>query len=196
VQRLHRVAHPLWPHPPAAYDAAVGLILVEPTDLLALIAYPPPAPDDEVGQALATHDPALWTRCAQVWACLGLLHQRTDEPWAGSERRRLLVQLATGGLDQIAEAALFALVTAAWVEPSARPDVAELITRRLGESTAARHPISWSVAQLALATPELAPAVRERAAAVVRAEEEHSAPALPRQRRRGSRLRSWLSGRP
>jgi len=194
VQRLHRVAHPLWPHPPAAYDAALGLVLVEPADLLALIAYPPPAPDNEVGQALATHDPALWTRCVQVWACLGLLHQRTDEPWAESTRRRLLVELACGGLDQIAEAALFALVTAAWVEPSARVDVAELITRRLAESTAARHPISWSVAQLALATPELTPAVRAQAAAVVRAEEDHQA--APPPRRRGSRLRRWLSGRP
>ena len=86
--------------------------------------------------------------------------------------------------------------TAAWVEPSARVDVAELITLRLAESTAARHPISWSVAQLALATPELTPAVRAQAAAVVRAEEDHQAPLLPRQRHRGSRLRRWLSGRP
>jgi tetratricopeptide (TPR) repeat protein len=194
VQRLHRVAHPLWPHPPAAYDAAVGLVLLEPADLLALVAYPPAAPDDEVGHALATHDPALWTRCAQVWACLGLLHQRTEEPWAQSQRRRLLVELASGGTDQIAEAALFALVTAAWVEPSAREDVAELVTRRMGEITAMRHPISWSVAQLALATPDLAPAARERAMEVIRAEEDHAAPPRPRQRRDGSRLRRWLSG--
>ena len=193
VQRLHRVAHPLWPHPPAAYDAALGLVLVEPADLLALITYPPAAPDNEVGRALAAHDPALWTRCAQVWACLGLLHQRTEEPWAESERRRLLVELASGGLDQIAEAALFALVTAAWVEPSARPDVAELITRRLAESAGLRHPIAWSLAQLALATPELSPEVREQATAVVRAEE--APPLVPRQLRRESRLRRWLSGR-
>ena len=193
VQRLHRVAHPLWPHPPAAYDAALGLVLVEPADLLALITYPPAAPDNEVGRALAAHDPALWTRCAQVWACLGLLHQRTEEPWAESERRRLLVELATGGLDQIAEAALFALVTAAWVEPSARPDVAELITRRLAESAGLRHPIAWSLAQLALATPELSPEVREQATAMVRAEE--APPLVPRQLRRESRLRRWLSGR-
>ena len=194
VQRLHRVAHPLWPHPPAAYDAALGLVLAEPEDLLALIAYPPPPPADEVGQALAIHDPALWARCARVWACLGLLHQRADEPWAESTRRRLLVELATGGTDQIAEAALFALVTAAWVEPSARPDVAELVTGRLAAVTAAQHPVAWSVAQLALATPDLAPEVRLRAAAVVRAEEERSAPRLPRQRRPAGRLRRWLSG--
>ena len=194
VERLHRLAHPLWPHPPAAYDAALGLVLVEPAELLALIAHPPAAPDNEVGRALAAHDPALWTRCAQVWACLGLLHQRTDEPWAGSVRRRLLVELATGGVDQITEAALFALVTAAWVDPSARAEVAALVTRRLAEITAARHPISWSVAQLVLATPDLPAEVRLRAAEVVRAEEDQAAPVLPRQRRRGSLLRRWLSG--
>ena len=194
-QALPTSPPPLWPHPPAAYDAAVGLLLVEPDDLLALITHPPAAPENEVGRALAVHDPALWTRCAQVWAALGMLHQHADEPWAESQRRRLLVELAVGGTDQIAEAAMFALVTAAWVEPAARADVAELITRRLAEITATGHPMSWSVAQLALATPDLAPAVRERAAAVIRAEEDHAAPVLPRQRR-GSRLRRWLSGGP
>ncbi|MEU7902887.1 tetratricopeptide repeat protein [Actinoplanes sp. NPDC049118] len=195
VQRLHRIAHPLWPHPPAAYDAALGLVLVEPEDLLALIAGPPPAPDNEVGRALATHDPELWARCAQVWACLGLLHHRTDEPWARSARRRMLVELAVGGTDQITEAALFALVTSAWVEPDARADVAALVTRRLDEIAGAQHPIAWSVAHLALATPDLGPDVRERASAVVRAEEDFAVPLVPRQRRLGVRLRRWLSGR-
>jgi hypothetical protein len=194
VQRLHRVAQPLWPHPPAAYDAALGLVLVEPEDLLALIAQPPQAPDNEVGRALAAHDPALWARCAQVWACLGLLHHRTDEPWAESTRRRHLVDLATGGTDRITESALFALVTYAWVDPSARADVAGLVTRRLGEVAAARHPIAWSVARLALATPDLSPAARLHASAVVKAEEDYAAPLIPSQRRRG-RLRRWLSGR-
>ncbi|WP_430640894.1 tetratricopeptide repeat protein [Couchioplanes caeruleus] len=195
VQRLHRVAHPLWPHPPAAYDAALGLVLVEVEDLLALIATPPPAPDDETGRALAAHDPALWHRCATVWACLGLLHHRTDESWAGSARRRLLTGLATGGLDRITEAALFALVTYAWVDPAARRDVAELVSRRLDE--AAGTAVAWSVAHLALSTPELAPEVRDRAAAIVRAEETYDVPLVPhqRERRRGGRLRRWLPGR-
>jgi hypothetical protein len=170
-------------------------VLVEPEDLLALIALPPAAPDDEIGRALATHDPALWARCAQVWACLGLLHHRTDEPWARSARRRMLVDLADGGTDQITEAALFALVTSAWVEPDARADVAALMTRRLGEVAAAQHPIAWSVAHLALATPDLEPNVRERASAIVLAEEDFTAPPVPRQRRLGVRLRRWLSGR-
>ncbi|AGZ45875.1 tetratricopeptide repeat protein [Actinoplanes friuliensis] len=195
VERLHRLAHPLWPHPPAAYDAALGLVLVEPEDLLALIARPPAAPDNEVGLALAAHDPALWARCSQVWACLGLLHHRTDEPWAESARRRLLVDLATQGTDQITEAALFALVTSAWIDPEARADVGTLVTRRLDDVATAGHPIAWSLAQLALATPGLDAEVRERAAAVVAAEEEYTVPLVPRQRRRGGRLRRWLSGR-
>ncbi|MEV4641544.1 tetratricopeptide repeat protein [Actinoplanes sp. NPDC049548] len=195
VERLRRVAHPLWPSPPAAYDAALGLVLVEPEDLLALVAAPPEAPDDEVGRALAAHDPALWSRCAQVWACLGLLHHGTEEPWAESSRRRLLVELATGGLDRITEAALFALVTYAWVDPSARTDVATLVAGRLDEA-AATAGLAWSIAHLALATPDMAPAVRERATAIIKAEENYTGPLIPRQRRRvAGRLRRWLSGR-
>ena len=194
VQRLHRVAHPLWPHPPAAYDAALGLVLVEPEDLLALIAHPPVAPENEVGRALSALDPALWGRTAQVWACLGLLHHRTDEPWAESTRRRMLIELATGGLDRITEAALFALVTCAWVDPAARAEVAALVDDRLRAADQAHHPISWSVAQLALATPDLTPEQRENARAVARAEEEYVVPKIPRQRR-GGKLRRWLAER-
>jgi tetratricopeptide (TPR) repeat protein len=200
VERLHRVAHPLWPHPPAAYDAALGLVLVEPDELLALLAHPPAAPDTEIGRALAEHDPALWGRCAQVWACLGLLHHGTEEPWADSDRRRLLVDLALGGADRITEAALFALVTYAWVDPSARADVAVLMARRLAEIAGDQreHPaaIAWSVAHLALATPALSPAARRLAETVIRAEEDYSVPLLPRPRRHGTarRLLRWLSG--
>ncbi|GAB1694242.1 tetratricopeptide repeat protein [Krasilnikovia sp. M28-CT-15] len=198
VQRLQRVAHPLWPHPPAAYDTAVGLLLVEPQELLALIAHPPAAPDTEVGRALAAHDPARWTRCVYVWACLGLLHHDADEPWPGSRRRRLLVELAAGGVDAITEAALFALVTYAWVEPAARADVADLVGRTLAEVVATPAAeltgIAWSVAQLALVTPDLSPAAQELAAAVVRVEEGRAVAAIPRQRdrRAGRRLVGWL----
>ncbi|WP_067508042.1 tetratricopeptide repeat protein [Actinoplanes sp. TFC3] len=194
VERLHRVAHPLWPHPPAAYDAALSLMLVEPRDLLALIVRPPDAPDDETGRALATHSPALWAQCARVWACLGLLHHGADEPWAGSKRRRLLVSLATDGLDRIAEAALSALVTYAWVDPQARPDVAALLASRL-EDAAGTPGLAWSVAHLVLATPDVRPEIRQRAAEVARAEEIYAISLIPRQRTgRGARLRRWFSG--
>ena len=193
VERLRRIAHPLWPHPPAAYDAALGLVLVDPDELVALVAYPPEAPDTEVGRALAEHDPALWGRCAQVWACLGLLHHDTDEPWSMSSRRRRLVELAVQGTDRITEAALFALVTYAWVDPEARADVAELVAGRLTDVAAVGRrpaaPIAWSIAQLALATPDLDEPARDFAAAVIAAEENYAV--RPRVRRRVLR---WLRG--
>jgi tetratricopeptide (TPR) repeat protein len=190
VARLHRVAQPAWPHPPAAYDAAVELVLVEPGDLLAMIARPPAPPDGEPCATLAEHDPAMWDRTAQVWACLGLLHHRADEPWPGSTRRRLLVELAGGGADWVTEAALFALVTYSWVEPASRADVAGLVSERLAEIAAQpRTGLAWSVAQLALATPGLDPAAQELAAAVVRAERR---PFVPRRRVGPGGLLRWL----
>ncbi len=201
--RLRDLAHPVWPHPPAAYDAAVSLALVQADDLLALLVHPPEAPDTEIGRALAEHDPALWVRCVQVWACLGLLHHRTDEPWQTSTRRRLLVELVWGIEDWTTEAALFALVTYAWVEPTVRPDVALLVGERLADvaGVARQRPvtIAWSVAQLALATPDLDPAAVRLAETIVRTEEGLSLPAVPRQRSggaaRGTRLLRWLTGR-
>jgi tetratricopeptide (TPR) repeat protein len=65
VARLHRVAQPLWPHPPAAYDAALELVLVEPDQLLAALTHPP-APPQSTPHAW---DPVLWSRCVQVWDC-------------------------------------------------------------------------------------------------------------------------------
>ncbi|HEX8345529.1 MAG TPA: tetratricopeptide repeat protein [Actinoplanes sp.] len=201
AERLRRIAHPVWAHPPAAYDAAVGLALVEADDLLALLVHPPETPDTEVGRALAKHDPALWVRCAQVWACLGLLHHRTDEPWPQSTRRRLLVELIWGVEDWITEAALFALVTNAWVEPTVRADVARLVGERLADiaRVGRQRPvtIAWSVAQLALATPELDAGSQRLATAISWAEENLPAATSPRPgrttRRRG-RLRRWLTG--
>ena len=204
VERLHRVARPVWPHPPAAYDAAMELLLVEPDDLLALLAHPPallalpanpPAPP-----AAGPADPALWQRCAQVWACLGLLHHGADEPWMRSARRRTLVDLAVAGEDAITEAAMFALITYAWIDPAARADVAALVTGRLmrvaGPGRGERPPIAWSVAQLALATPDLSTETRDLAAGVIQAAEHVARPRVPRQRRRRPVRRSllrWLS---
>jgi hypothetical protein len=196
IERVRRLAHPLWPHPPAAYDAAVSLAIVEPDDLLALLVHPPAGPTD--GQ-----DPALWVRAVQVWACLGLLHHRTDEPWATSARRRLLVELIWGVEDWITEAALFALVTNSWVEPAVRADVAALVGERLADvaEVASQRPvtIAWSVAKLALATPDLDTTARQLATTILRTEENLPAAEIPRQRAggsgRGSRLLRWLTGR-
>ncbi len=194
AERLCRVARPMWPHPPAAYDAAVELVLVEPDELLGLLGDPPAAPATEPYEA------ALWQRTARVWACLGLLHHGTDEPWMRSSRRRTLVDLAVGGEDEITEAALFALVTYAWIDPAARADVAALVTGRLmrfaGPADDSPPAIAWSVAQLALATPDLCAETRDLAAAVVRATAPAARPRLARPRRprpTRRRLLRWLS---
>ncbi|SBT47031.1 tetratricopeptide repeat protein [Micromonospora auratinigra] len=164
AQRIRQLAHPAWPHPPAAYDAAVGLATLELPDLLGLLVHPPEAPPTALGRVLGGQDPSLWVRCVQVWACLGLLHHRTDEPWDGSTRRRVLLELVWGVEDWTTEAALFALVTAAWVDPSVRPDVARVVAERLADVAAVarerRVPIAVSLAHLALATPDLDPQTR------------------------------------
>lgn len=164
VRRLRQVASLSWAHPPAAYDAAVQLVMVQPYDLLALLAHPPAD-----------------VAAPEIWACLGLLHHDTEEPWIDSERRRLLLDLLGGGLDRVTEAALFALVVTAWIDPSARADVASIVAGRLTE--VAGRPGARSVAELALATPDLDPAARATAAVLVRTA------VIPRQRGRGrSRL--------
>ncbi|RIV35966.1 tetratricopeptide repeat protein [Micromonospora radicis] len=160
TRRLRQLAHPAWPHPPAAYDTAVALATLDLNDLLGLLAYPPETPQTALGRVLSGQDPSLWVRCVQVWTCLGLLHHRTDEPWLSSTRRRVLVELVNG-VEEVAEAALFALVTAAWVDPAVRPDVARVVSGRLSTAAeAARQrplPNAPSLAHLALATPDLDP---------------------------------------
>jgi tetratricopeptide (TPR) repeat protein len=159
IRRLRQVASLSWAHPPAAYDTAVQLIMVPPHDLLALLTNPPA----EVA-------------AAEIWACLGLLHHGAEEPWLDSARRRLLLDLLDGGLDRVTEAALFALVVTAWVDPAARADVSAIVTGRLAE--AAARPGARSVAELAQATPDLGPAARTTAAGMIRTA------VIPRQRGR------------
>ncbi|MFK3983158.1 tetratricopeptide repeat protein [Micromonospora sp. NPDC050397] len=174
VDRIRQLAHPAWPHPPAAYDAAVGLATLEVDDLLGLLVHPPTPPETPLGRTLAEHDPTLWVRCVQVWACLGLLHHRTDEPWIDSTRRRVLVDLVWGVEDWVTEAALCALMTASWVDPTVRSDVAAIAAERLADSVtvARQRPVSIarSLAQLVLATPAMAPQTLATARAIVAAD--------------------------
>ncbi|MEU4717416.1 tetratricopeptide repeat protein [Micromonospora purpureochromogenes] len=193
ADRVRHLAHPAWPHPPAAYDAAVGLATLELGDLLGLLVHPPEAPATALGRVLTGQDPSLWVRCVQVWACLGLLHHRTDEPWADSTRRRVLVELVWGVEDWITEAALFALVTAAWVDPAVRPDVARVVAERLADAAEVARdrpvPIATSLAHLALATPALDEATTALAERIVAAA---TAP-LPRRPGLLARLRTRLA---
>jgi tetratricopeptide (TPR) repeat protein len=173
AERLRQLAHPVWPHPPAAYDAAVALATVEVDDLIGLVARPPALPDTELGRALSSYDPTLWVRCARVWACLGVLHHGTEEPWAASRRRRVLVDLVRGPDAGAAEAALFALVTAAWVDPTARADVAAVMSEHLAGPC--------PMPMLALATPALPAAAQSLARSLL-------APARPSLLRRLFRM--------
>ncbi|MEV6298348.1 tetratricopeptide repeat protein [Actinoplanes sp. NPDC051861] len=168
VRRLLRIADGSWAHPPAAYDRALGLVLVEPWELLAMLARPAGA-----AEAAGT----------EVWACLGLLHHGSEEPWLDSSRRRLLLGLLEGDVDRVTQAALFALITYAWVDPEARDDVSAVVAGRLAE--VASGPQARAVAELALATPGLDRPTRELAAATIRV------PAVPRQRGRGRSLLRW-----
>ena len=148
-----------------AYDAAVRLSSLGVDDLIALLVHPPRPPANELGQWLARTDPAWWVKTVQVWACLGLLHHRSEQPWATSTRRRLLVDIAWGVEDWTTEAALFALVAAAWGDPAIRADVARIVTERLVDLADVNRSrtvtIAWSVATLAKRTPGLSEGARE-----------------------------------
>jgi hypothetical protein len=171
VEAILDVAEPRLGHPIEAYDAAVRLSSLGVDDLIALLVHPPPPPDNEMGRWLTATDPAWWVKCVQVWACLGLLHHGSDEAWAGSARRQVLVDIAWGIEDWTTEAALFALVAAAWVDPAVRTDVAGLVADRLADlaevSQSRAVTIAWSVATLALRTPGLSEDARDLARAIV-----------------------------
>lgn len=86
----------VWPHPVAAYDAAVPLSALSLDDLLGLLAHGVPVPQDNTPwQRMRARNPAYWPRFTQAWVCLGLLHHKTSEPWPDSTRRRVLVDLAS-----------------------------------------------------------------------------------------------------
>jgi hypothetical protein len=88
-----------------------------------------------------------WPRLAQPWICAGLLHHEPAEPWATSTRRRVLVDLAFGIEDWTTDAALFALVVAAWTDPDARADVRDLVRRRLDAATSTRKRREMTIAE-------------------------------------------------
>ena len=166
VARLRDVASAAWAHPVAAYDRAAGLAGLPLEDLLGLLVHvPPPAGDNWA--ALQRTNPCYWPRFAQAYVCLGLLHHRPEEPWPVSTRRRVLTDIATGIEDWTTDAATFALVTAAWMDPLVRTDVAALISRRFAGVRKAmrRRPVSIaiSMASLVLLTPKVDDAVRRDA---------------------------------
>lgn len=131
AELLREVARLSWPHPIAAYDHAIRLSSLSLADLLGVMAHPPLPRDDEQGTYLAGHLPDLWVRAVQTFACLGITHHLTDQPWAESERRRVLYDLLAGPEDWVSEAAAMALVTTAWVDPSTRNEIGVRIADRM-----------------------------------------------------------------
>ncbi|MDH6114265.1 tetratricopeptide (TPR) repeat protein [Kitasatospora sp. MAP12-15] len=158
---MQSVADLSWPHLLAAYDHAVALSGLSLDDLLGLLAHPPAPGDDEAGRRLAARWPDIWVRAVQTFACLGLTHHRADQSWAGSDRRRVLLDLLFGVEDWVTETAAVALVTVAWTDPTARRDASEQLAHRLLEAVTASRTravtVLPSLCRLALAMPALEP---------------------------------------
>jgi hypothetical protein len=195
VRVLHEVADEPWASPLSGYMQAKPFGELPLADLLGLLAHLPGPPDTPRWQHLAKSTPTYWFRLMQPWVCLGLLHHAADEPWEASTRRTVLVDLAFGVEDWVSDAALFALVTAAYREPALREEVRGLVRARLDAAEAAFRlvTIDESLAQLLLVTPgctsddrALATAVLARAA---RNEEDEEQPAAPAKRRWWQRRR-------
>ncbi|MEV7775370.1 hypothetical protein [Kitasatospora sp. NPDC086791] len=165
----------VWPSVPAAYDEAVRLAGLSLDDLLGVLVHPPMPREDDLGRALLAHQPELWVRAVQAFACLGIAHHRTDQPWPESDRRRVLLDLLLGPEDWVVEAAGFALVAIGWTHPQARADIAAQLRRRLHYCVDARRvrevTILRSVCRLVLAAPWVSPAERDLARAAIHTED-------------------------
>jgi hypothetical protein len=91
------------------------------------------------------------------------LHHKADEPWLSSTRRSVLVDLARGVEDWTTDAALNAMVVAAWVDTDIRDDVVMVVGHRFLDALSAYQQrevtIVQSLAHLVLATPAMNPDV-------------------------------------
>jgi tetratricopeptide (TPR) repeat protein len=204
VAVLHKVARGMWAHPVDAYRRATAFRATRADELLELMTHPP-APASEGWRQLARTDPHYWPSHARAWACLGLLHLRPDEPWATSERRRTLVNVATRSVGMptgARDGALFALVVAAWLDPSARADVSRIIATRFAYvcRRLRRHQVAnaVSMAVLVTITPQVAePARRDSRLLLAAADEATDLAALSATARAmfGTAARRWLRRR-
>ncbi|WP_436529094.1 hypothetical protein [Actinoplanes sp. HUAS TT8] len=200
VRVLHQVGAEPWASPLSGYVQAEPFGDLPLDDLLGLLVHPPQAPDIPRYQVLARSDPAYWYRLLQPWVCLGILHHEKQEPWATSTRRQVLVDLAFGVEDWVSDAALFALVTAAYRQPEIRDEVRGLVADRMLAATRAPRPVTiWtSLAHLMLITPNATADDRSLAAAILKQNEEPEPEPEPQPRSNRSRERRWprwLGGR-
>jgi hypothetical protein len=186
VEALHEVAGQPWQSPLAGYLQAAPLGELPLEDLLGLLAHMPGPPDTPRWRNLATSTPTYWYRLMQPWVCLGILHHAPHEQWSTSTRRQVLTDLAFGVEDWATDAALFALVTAAYREPELRVEVRDLVRARLDVAVAAHRlvTIEESLAQLMMITPGCRRDDRAVATAVLaRVTQDHDEPVAPAKRR-------------
>ncbi|MBV6698641.1 hypothetical protein KV557_16165 [Kitasatospora aureofaciens] len=179
AELVRATAEIVWPTVPAAYDHAVRLAGVPLDDLVGVLAHPPAPREDDLGRALLAHQPELWVRAVQTFACLGIAHHRTDQPWPDSDRRRVLLDLLLGPEDWVVEAAGFALVAIGWTHPETRADIAAQLQLRLQYCDEARRTrlvtMLRSVGALMLAAPWLPPADLDLARQLVQADKADKA---------------------
>ncbi|MER5928871.1 tetratricopeptide repeat protein [Streptomyces sp. NPDC002054] len=173
AELVRQVASVGWDAPGAAYDHAVRLSGLSLGDLLAVCVHPPLPRDSAQGAYLLGRQPELWVRAVQTFACLGIAHHHADEPWAGSRRRAVLIDLLFGPEDWVNEAAGFALLATAWADPAAREEVGALLTDRMtavGRAWQERDAtILASLCRLVLGCPWVERGVREVAARMLAA---------------------------
>jgi tetratricopeptide (TPR) repeat protein len=176
AELLAEVATPAWPHPVAAYDQALPLGQLPAEELLALLVHPPARPAH-----LCDLPEGWWERSAQVFACLGILQCQqlgSGAPGDTAAQRRLLAEIAFGIEDWTTDAALFALTVAAWLDPSCREQVRDIVAQRfLDAATAARHravTILGSIAELVQIVPDMIPDVTALARDVTRADDDQN----------------------
>lgn len=165
------LATPNWPGPTALYDHAVALAGVPVAELLGVLAHPPVPQDAPWQGGFAMEVPDYWVRSVQTIVCMGIAHHRADQPWADSERRRILVDLLNGAEDWVCEAAGMALVATGWAFPETREDVLEWLLNRVGQfmQVAEKRAVTVlaSMCHLVLACPWLEPKGRAFIADVV-----------------------------
>lgn len=133
-----------WGTPPALYDRAFGLAGLPLADLLGLLVHPPSPLDAPWPDGMAVRAPEYWVRAVQTLACVGITHYGAEQPWAGSERREVLLDLLDGPEDWVCEAAAMALVTVGWMFPETREEVGDRVLGRLAAVTraGATRPVS------------------------------------------------------
>lgn len=131
TERVRAVAISAWPSLPDALALAAPLAELSLADLLGVLVHPPAPRDDDLGRIFIEQAPDFWVRAVQTFACLAIAQHQADQPWAGSDRRRVLVDLLNGPEDWVCEAAGAALAAVGWTQPETRPDVGRRIAERL-----------------------------------------------------------------